>query len=85
MNLAKAIQKMQRKHNQDLHHESQCHSSQVPCPNNRRSLHGRPLTERPPHSSPQDPDRENQENPTPGHAATPSTGINGIVTLLKRG
>ena len=52
--------------------------SQIPCPKNRRSLHIRPL-------SPQDPNSESQENPTPGHAATPSTSINAIMTLLKRG
>ena len=85
MNLTKATQNMQRKHSQELHYESNAIDSQVPCPNNKRLLDGRLLTERPPHSSSQDSNRENQENPTRGHAATPSKSINAIMTLLKRG
>ena len=80
MNLTKPLKKC-RANNQELHHESQCLRLPGSLPNNWRPLHGRPPTERPPPSSPQDPNRENQENPTPGHAATRSTSINVIMTL----
>ena len=57
MNLTKPLKKC-RTDNQELYHESQCLRFPSSLPNNRKLPHGRPPTERPPPSSPQDPNRE---------------------------
>ena len=76
--LTKTTQKC-RENNQELHHEFNCHRFSDSLSKQQETTTWQATHREATTQQPQDANRENQENPTPDHAAALFTGINVIM------